>query len=127
MDSRIASHTFVVCALYGCAAGPDLAHDPLASGYYESEAAPRIYRIAVRSGVTLWPSRSELRTAWRARAEGLCGSAGFREVEMIEDLQGAGGGGLQYMIATRKGYAVCRDLGMSDEAAMASIGRFPHR
>jgi hypothetical protein len=126
MISRITLHTFVVCALCGCAAGPDLADDPLRSGYYESQAAPRIYRIAVRSGLALWPSRSEVRTAWRARAEALCGSAGFREVEVIEDLQGAGGG-LPYMIAMRKGYAVCRDLGLSDEAAMASIGRFPHR
>jgi len=111
----------------GCAATGDLATDgSLGGGHYESKVAPGIYRISVRTNLGLWMNRSSARSAWRSRADSLCGSVGFLEADIVEDLHvHAGGFGVPWVITTRSGYAVCKDSGLSGEEAMASIGRRP--
>lgn len=111
----------------GCAATGDIASDgSLGGGHYESKVAPGIYRISVRTNLALWTNRSGARSAWSSRAESLCGSLGFLEADIVEDLHvHTGGFAVPWVITTRSGYAVCRDAGLSEEEAMTSIGRRP--
>ena len=111
----------------GCASTGDIASDgSLGAGHYESNVAPGIYRIAVRTSLALWMNRAGARSAWRSRAESLCGSVGFLEADIVESLQErAVGHAVPWVVTTRSGYAVCKDAGLSGEEAMASIGRRP--
>ena len=111
----------------GCASTGDTASDGnLGAGHYESNVAPGIYRIAVRTNLALWMNRAGARSAWRSRAEGLCGNAGFLEADIVESLQeSAAGHSVPWVVTTRSGYAVCKDAGLTEEEAMASIGRRP--
>ena len=124
---RIALYGVAAGFIAGCASTGDSASDGrLGAGHYESNVAPGIYRIAVRTNLALWMNRSGARSAWRSRAAGLCGNVGFLEADIVESLhENAGGHAVPWVVTTRSGYAVCKNAGLSEEAAMASIGRRP--
>jgi hypothetical protein len=124
---RVALYGVAAGFITGCAATGDIASDgSLGGGHYESKMAPGIYRVSVRTNLALWMNISGARSAWSNRAESLCGSAGFLEADIIEDLHvHEGGFAVPWVITTRSGYAVCKDTGLSGEEAMTSIGRRP--
>ena len=124
---RVAMYGAAAGFIAGCAATGDIASDASPGGaHYESKVAPGIYRISVRTNLALWMNRSGARDAWSRRAERLCGGAGFLEADIVESLhEHATGSAMPWVITTRSGYAVCKDAGLSEEEAMASIGRRP--
>ena len=124
---RVVAYGFATGVIAGCAATGDSAGDgSLGGGHYESKVAPGIYRISVRTNLALWMNRSGARSAWNSHAERLCGSAGFLEADIVESVhENAGGHAVPWVITTRSGYAVCKDVGLSEEEAMTSIGRRP--
>src|SRR5205085_2897996 len=93
-------------------------------GYYESKLADGIYHMSVKTNFAPWVNRAGATASWRNRAEALCG-AGYRELDVHESSyeQGPAVFALPYIITTRDGYAVCKDVALSDDEAMASIGR----
>jgi hypothetical protein len=112
----------------GCASSHDLASggtNLLGGGYYESKLAGGIYHISVKTNFAPWVNRAGARASWRNRAEALCSGVGYREVDISEGSyeQGPAVFALPYIITTRDGYAVCKNVALSDDEAMASIGR----
>ena len=113
-------------ALFGCASSHNLETDGrslLGGGYRETKLRDGIYRISVKTNWSPWVNTSAARSSWRARAQHLCGSDEFRELEIYEDSydERPPFGGLRYIITTRYGFAVCKSTGLSDEAARELI------
>jgi hypothetical protein len=115
--------------LIGCASNHNLQKDGLnllGGGYYESTLAKGIHHISVKTNFAPWVNRAGAANSWRARAATLCGPAGFQEADVSEGYYYQGPPPydlLPYIITTRDGYAVCKDLGLTLDEAMASIGR----
>src|SRR5262245_47463045 len=80
-------------------------------GIFDSTLAKGVYRIRYQSNYAPQPNPATARSAWRYRAETLCGTAEFREVAITEgshDSESVGPMmGNRYIHTTRNGYAVC--------------------
>jgi len=115
--------------LLACASTHDIQKDginPLGGGYIESKLAAGIHHISVKTNVAPWVNLAGVRSSWRGRAEALCGPAEYREVDVKEDSYEHAPAFLllvPYIVTTREGYAVCKDINLSDDEAMALIGR----
>jgi hypothetical protein len=122
----IGSAVFTSLLIAGCASTHNLATDgsnALGGGFTESKIADGIYQIYVRTNWAPWENQTAARNDWRARAERMCGSGKFREVEVRESsydrIQPMGV--LRYIVTTRDGYAVCETVTLSDDQVMALI------
>ena len=112
--------------LGGCASSHNLATDGtnlLGGGYFESKVHDGVFQISVKTNWAPWVNASAARSSWRTRANELCGSEKFRELEVREGSydQLPAYGGLRYIITTRDGFAVCEAANLSDEAALTLI------
>jgi hypothetical protein len=123
-------HTTLLSAaallLAGCASSHNMATDGrnlLGGGYLDSEIANGLYQISVKTNWAPWVNAESAQRAWRGRAEVLCGSDQFRELEIRESSYDElpPMGVMRYIVTTRDGIAVCTRANLSDEQATRLI------
>jgi hypothetical protein len=110
----------------GCASSHNVATGDanlLGGGYYVSRVHDGIFQISVKTNWAPWSNSMAAQSSWRDRAQALCGSDRFRELEIKEGSydQVQSVGLLRRIVTTRDGYAVCESSKLSDEAALALI------
>lgn len=111
----------------GCASTHNMATDGtnlLGGGYWESKIADGVYQVSVKTNFAPWVNTSGARSAWRSRAQALCGTDAFREFKIVEssfDQMPGVLGALRYIITTRDGVAVCPGANLSDPAVASLL------
>lgn len=93
--------------------GADVEHNEVQAGFH---------RIITRTGVAPWPNHSATRRAWTHAATELCGEGKYREfsvqelaIDQIPPLALL----LRYIVTEKRGFILCSDSEMPEEAAAA--------
>ena len=124
---RIFCIVILAISLFGCASTHNFATDGnnvLGGGYLESKIHDGVYHITVKTNWAPWVRTSAARSAWQTRAQTLCGSEKFRELQIKESSYepiSAYQGIVPYIVTVREGFAVCDSANLSEEAALALI------
>ena len=97
---------FTVAALAGCVSTHNAQTDGenlLGGGYWESEVRNGLYRIDAKSNFAWWADYTGARLTWKLRADQLCGSSEYEQLEVreYEFVVGPGYRGLPAKIAEK--------------------------
>lgn len=85
MQISRAALLMVAVAATGCVSTHDTQKDgsnPLGGGYWDSEIKKGFFRIDAKSNFAMWADYTGARLTWKFRAEKLCGSSDYEELQV---------------------------------------------